>query len=460
MPKSSHHTQECSEEQVLTKQVQDEWNETVLPMLPQTLTSRAKELKAFERANGLRNAADLLRGLLAYVLCLSSFRQVGVWAASLGISLNGDRSWAKRMRQARLWLLWLLQELLVPGIEHDRFAGSQQGRILLLDASNVRSWHKQGEHSRLHVSYDLRQRRIAQVVLTNQKTGESLTTFAFVPGDILVADRGYCRRRRIWEVVEAGGLLVVRLHWNNVPLQDKEGVLIDLCQWVKSLSGDQGERTVWMQWGKKRVGLRLIALRLDADAANRAQRRHERKLSQNGSKKSHPWTLVLTDWLLVLTSLPKETWSAEEVLALYRARWQIELLFKRIKQLVRIHRLPSSHQLTNEATLAALLVGWALVERQAGFLRDQMDQEEAELTDAAEAASVPPVSTWQIEAVLVQSLRTMILGCWTWRQIQQQLHQIRYLLASPQGDRVHQESSILQRLDAILAAIPLGGSLE
>jgi hypothetical protein len=142
-----------------------------------------------------------------------------------------------------------------------------------------------------------------------------------------------------------------------------------------------------------------------------------------------------------------------------RARWQIELLFKRIKQLVRIHRLRSSHPLTNEATLTALLVGWALVERQAGFLRDQVDQQEAEPTEEAPAATVPPLSTWQIDAVLVQSLRSMILGRWTWRQIQQQLHQIRYLLASPQEDRVHQESSILQRLDSILAAIPSGGSL-
>jgi len=73
MPKSSHHTQECEDQQVLAQKVQDEWNETILPMLPEALKSRAKELKAFERARGLHSATDLLRGLLAYALCLSSF---------------------------------------------------------------------------------------------------------------------------------------------------------------------------------------------------------------------------------------------------------------------------------------------------------------------------------------------------------------------------------------------------
>ena len=463
MPKSSHHTQEGENQQVQAREMQEEWKETVLPMLPEALASRAKELKAFERARGLRSPADLLRGLLAYALCLSSFRQLGAWAASLGMSGNGDRSWAKRMRQARLWLLWLLQEVLVPHIEDESLRGREGVRVVLVDGSNLRSWHKQGDHCRLHVGYDLRERRLMQVVLTTQHTGESLSFFSVAKGDIVVADRGYCRRQAIWDARQAGTELVIRLHWNNVPLQDEGGRLLDLSRWVQSLETGKGEQIVWMQLRKQRVRLRLVALRLDAAAANRAQRRHERKLSQNGSKQSHPWTKVLTDWLLVLTSLETAAWSAEDVLALYRARWQIELLFKRIKQLVRIHRLHSSHLLTNEATLAALLVGWALVEQQAARLRTKADQNAGE-REALPANHLPeaedgPWSSWQLAAVLVQSLRSMILGCWTWRQIQQELHHLKHLLTSPQQDRVHQESAILQRLDAILAALPVGGSL-
>lgn len=60
------------------------------------------------------------------------------------------------------------------------------------------------------------------------------------------------------------------------------------------------------------------------------------------------------------------------MLQLYRARWQIELLFKRVKQLVWIHRLHSTSALSTQATLAAVLVGRALLERQTTDLRAQM----------------------------------------------------------------------------------------
>lgn len=288
------------------------------------------------------------------------------------------------------------------------------------------------------------------MVLSDQKTGERLTTLAFAPGDILVADRGYCRRQGLFDALQAGGQLVVRLHWNNVPLQHEDGRLLDVCHWVQSLSGDQGERMVWMAVGKQRVPLRLLAQRLTPEAASRAQRRHAQKMSHNGSRSSHPWTAVLSGWLLVLTSLEATVWSAETVLDLYRARWQIELLFKRIKQLVRVHRLRSEARESNEATLAAVLVGWALVEQRAARLRDQLAA--TRNTQGQEAAS-GPISIWEVEAVLVQSLRSMILGHVGWSQIQQKLEQLRRLLTVHPQARLHQESTILAHLEQILATV-------
>jgi len=43
---------------------------------------------------------------------------------------------------------------------------------------------------------------------------------------------------------------------------------------------------------------------------------------------------------MVFTTIPAPLLGAGEVLELYRCRWQIELAFKRLKQLLKLGRLP------------------------------------------------------------------------------------------------------------------------
>lgn len=304
----------------------------------------------------------------------------------------------------------------------------------------------------MHVRSDFHAQSLAHVVLTDQHGGERLTTVCLEAGDLLLADRGSCRRQALWEVLHAGGQIVVRLPWSAVPLQHEDGRTLDRCPWVNSLWTESAAPPVWMQGCKPRMAFRRIAYRLSPEAAHRAPRRHQRKARQNGHRPRHPWTEVLTNWLLVLTSLEATRWDAQPVLDLDRARWQMERLFQWIKQLVRVSRVRRSPRLSNEATLAALPVGWALMERQASHLRSQVCQTEA--ASALACASARPVSTWEVDAVLVQSLPSMLLGPWRWQQIPQKLDQItRVLTCHPQA-RIPQESSILEHLEPILALLP------
>jgi len=398
----------------------------------------------------LRSAADLLRGILAYVFCLSSFRQVGSWAASIGLSANGERSWAKRTRQASGWLLWLLQALLAPTptpglLGLPEFAG----RIHLVDATHLRTWQRNGESRRLHVSYDLLASRIEEVLLTDHHMGEGLGHFQRQPGDITVGDSAYCRRGAIMAELDARAEVVVRLHWSSTPLQQADGLPFDLSSWLSNLSEGHGEQAVWIQVRKRRV--RLLAVRLSEAAAQRAQRKRKTKARTSG-RKSQPLSIQVADWLLVLTSLQEQHWSAQQVLALYRARWQIELLFKRIKQLVRLHRLRSNVMQSNQAVLAALLVGWALLEQQARLLRHQVTEKACAPAERSRPQH-RPLSYWEVCATLVQSLRTMILGSWTWAQIQAHLDQLTRLLTVRPQTRGHQESQIVQQLTQLLSLL-------
>jgi hypothetical protein len=73
----------------------------------------------------------------------------------------------------------------------------------------------------------------------------------------------------------------------------------------------------------------------------------------------------VASWLLLVTTLPEPPWPRT---ARYRTRWQMELVFKRSKQLWRAHGLPSHRTLTNTVILALLLIGWALLDQHATHL--------------------------------------------------------------------------------------------
>ena len=56
-------------------------------------------------------------------------------------------------------------------------------------------------------------------------------------------------------------------------------------------------------------------------------------------------------------------------LYVYRARWQVELVFKKMKQLLRLNQIRSKHLTSVEATVRALLIAWALHEDTTTLLR-------------------------------------------------------------------------------------------
>jgi hypothetical protein len=186
-----------------------------------------------------------------------------------------------------------------------------------------------------------------QVVITDEHQGEGLQHFALAPGDLIVADRWYCRPTSIQRVSATRAQLLVRWHSNNLPLRTRDGAPFDVAAWLPTISGETAEMAVM---GATQP-LRLLACRLSPQAAKREAYRRRRKAVKGGSQ-VQAQTLVYAAWLLLVTSLPALEWSLADVLTLYRARWQVELLFKRIKQLLRLHGVPSAAYSATEAFLA------------------------------------------------------------------------------------------------------------
>jgi IS4 transposase len=107
--------------------------------------------------------------------------------------------------------------------------------------------------------------------------------------------------------------------------------------------------------------MRLVLIPKPPDAAARA-RASAQKAGRKDQRRTNPLTLEAADHLILLTSLPAETFSIERLAALYRLRWQIELAFKRMKSLLRIDRLPAKDDALASAWLHAHLLFALLVD--------------------------------------------------------------------------------------------------
>jgi hypothetical protein len=155
------------------------------------------------------------------------------------------------------------------------------------------------------------------------------------------------------------------------PMEDEQGNSILLIDWLKGLRASAGaicSRPVWIRFAGKRIKLRLVVFRLSEEQQQKAERRTKRKASKN-QQKVQSNTLYFSGWVLLVTTLPAEHWSDQQVLRLYQARWHIELLFKRIKQFLKLQSLRCKTVATAKPTVTALLIGWALLEQESALIR-------------------------------------------------------------------------------------------
>jgi hypothetical protein len=105
-----------------------------------------------------------------------------------------------------------------------------------------------------------------------------------------------------------------------------------LADWLKLQRADRIDKPVQLGT-KKRLDCRLIAVRLPAKVAQQQLRKLKKKLSKKGRTISERQR-VMCQWQVLITNLPADKFTIEEICVLYRVRWQVELLFKRWKSLV------------------------------------------------------------------------------------------------------------------------------
>ena len=332
--------------------------------LPEDLNERARRKGFFRRARGLQDAECWLRLILMHVAGGLSLHQTAVRARELGLAQVSSVALFKRLRQAQGWLADLTGYLLREQQRAlGRFRWPYPYRLRAIDATDIQEPGSTGTDWRLHYSIRLPELTCDHYQLTDASGGEQLGRFEFSHQELVLVDRGYSHRGGVAWVLGQGAQVVVRWNPQIFPLLDRHGQPFQPLGRLRGLRlGQVGEWPVQFEHAHRRYPLRLCALRKGRRAAERARRKVRRKAQRKGTEASAE-SLELASYVLVLTSAPTQVLPARGVLDLYRGRWQVELVFKRLKSLLDAGQVPKSDDECARAWMQAKILTALLLDR-------------------------------------------------------------------------------------------------
>jgi hypothetical protein len=344
--------------------VNEDWTSVVARLGgAETLEVSARETKALLRRREITNAVDLLRLVLAYCLGERGLRSTAAWATSVGLADMTNVALLYRLRQCSDWLAMLVGQVIAAAAPR-----ASSGRLIrIVDATTVPkagpAARKKNELWRIHSAFDLPHERFGHFELTDQHAGETLDRIPVIEGEIRLADRAYLQPDRIAALLEAGADIVVRAGWKGARWLDADGRPFDLiCELRKSAARGLIDQPIHIKRkGGAPLALRLIAVKKSAEAAAEARRKARRAAQREGHTISKQ-TLEAADWVMLVTSLTPEEFTTEDVLALYRLRWRIELGFKRLKSLIGLKAPPGIDERSARPYLLAHLLMILLLE--------------------------------------------------------------------------------------------------
>lgn len=346
--------------------INEDWDvvKSFFPKNWRWLAGRTKVLK------GLRKDKDpeqILRSLLIHLGCGYSLRETSVRIRQEKIADLSDVALLKRLKKSKDWLHGLCVSLLRESAKPEKRIRGREFR--LFDSTTIKEQGKTGSLWRIHYSMKIPSLRCDFFRLTPAKgkgNGDSLLQYPMNSGDYIIADRGYCHSKSLHYASSKGAYVCIRVNQHNLKLSDPSGHDFSLLTELENILGRVGNIGEWdvLHPGEndKCVTGRICAIRKSAEATRKAQKKLREAAAKEG-RKLQPETLLFARYIILFTTFPKSEFSAEMVLDGYRFRWQIELIFKRFKQLAQLGHLPKRDEVSVEAWLYGKLFVAILTQR-------------------------------------------------------------------------------------------------
>lgn len=333
--------------------LEEDWS-LVTRFLPTGWRDKARELEALQRFRRFTDEEDLLRALLIHIVEGCSGRETALRVHEYGIPRISDVAFLKRLAKADAWLRWMAEGVMKSWMSTIPDVLETSGlRPRLIDATRVQGPGGKIPPWRIHYAVELPSLLCDEIKITGREVGESFTNFTVKPGDLFLGDRGYAHGRGIASVVKRGGHVLVRTSLSLLALKAEDGTVFPILPHLRTLKdGEVGDWDVWIRHKDEVIKGRLCAIRKSLAARQKARRRVLRQRNKVYGTKGQvrPETLEAADYVMIFTTLDR-TFTASQILEIYRARWQVELAFKRLKSLLKIGNLHNKNRETARAWL-------------------------------------------------------------------------------------------------------------
>ena len=263
------------------------------------------------------------------------------WAASVGLADLSNVALLKRLRKCGPWMEHLASLLLSGGAQ----PSAQGRRIRLVDGTTVSKAGKEAKTNnglwRLHCAFDLPAARLSFIELTDEKGGERLDRVSFAKGDVVVADRGFMHPDPLAHILGQGADVIVRTGWRGARWSARmENPSISWLLLRQGRAGVIDSRSG--SWPQKSAAARPSACcvsQAQAGGGDVAGKGAGRRKSEGHAISAG--TLTQPSGLFLSPRSTQRRSPPQKIGELYRARWRIELAFKRLKSLIGLSAPPS-----------------------------------------------------------------------------------------------------------------------
>lgn len=233
-------------------------------------------------------------------------------------------------------------------------------------------------------------------------------------GSLRISDLGYFKALVFAALTTAGAYFLSRLPFGvHVLLGDDRPV--EVLRWLAEQRGPFVERPILLG-EEQRWACRLLAWRLPAE---QAQRRRQKLRQATRSKKGRAPSAARLAWCdgtILVTNVPVAMRTPKEATVGYRARWQVELLFKRwqaqglvaersgstvVRQLVRV----------GSRLLAVVVQHWLVIASVGGNPRKSLGKAYEAVRDFAGRWASALIHPEELERVLDDVAKTLAKTC-------------------------------------------------